>query len=60
MQTKDAHNIYIMELVYVTAESHEILGMSLIYNMLEHCANKRTDVVVFCSKMHMDSTGKVR
>ncbi len=32
---------------------------TLIYNILKHCVNKRTNVVFFCSTIHRDSTYKL-
>ena len=32
---------------------------TLIYNILKHCTSKRTNVVVFCSTIHRDSTKKL-
>ena len=32
---------------------------TLIYNILKHCASKRTNVVFFCSTIHRDSTYKL-
>ena len=32
---------------------------TLIYNILKHCTSKRTNVVIFCSTVHRDSTYKL-
>jgi len=32
---------------------------TLIYNILKHCVNKRTNVVFFCSTIHRDTTYKL-
>jgi hypothetical protein len=32
---------------------------TLIYNILKHCVSKRTNVVIFCSTVHRDSTYKL-
>ncbi len=32
---------------------------TLIYNILKHCVNKRSNVVFFCSTIHRDSTYKL-
>ena len=32
---------------------------TLIYNILQHCVNKRTNVVFFCSTINRDSTYKL-
>ncbi len=32
---------------------------TLIYNILKHCVNKRTNVVFFCSSINRDSTYKL-
>ena len=32
---------------------------TLIYNILKHCTSNKTNVVIFCSTVHRDSTYKL-